>query len=456
MATRSRRVSSTHGETLFGASVAKRGEDPGAPLAARMRPRALEDLVGQRHLLVPNSPLRCAIETDRLRSTILWGPPGSGKTTVARIIAEATRAHFVAFSAVLGGVADINDIVAQARDRAAFTNQRTTVFVDEVHRFNKTQQDALLPHVEDGTVVLVAATTENPSFAINAALLSRCSVLRLEPLSNEDLVALLERALADEVRGLGRLHLKADEGALRIVAEGSGGDARRALSTLELVVDTLTTKTEGHLSIESVAAAETHRTLLYDKSGEEHHNVVSAFIKSMRGSDPDAAVYWMMRMLEADDDPLFVSRRMIVFASEDVGNADPQALVVATAADAALRRVGLPEATYALAQASLYLACAPKSNAAGIAWQRARELVARRGALPVPKKLRNPATPLLRDQGYGAAYRDPHASPGGVVVDETYLPDELTGAVLYEPTSRGEEDRMARDLFARRSACRDR
>jgi putative ATPase len=441
------------GETLFSAAAAKRSEECGAvPLAARMRPRALAELVGQRHLLVPGSPLRCAIETDRVRSMVLWGPPGSGKTTLARIIAEETRAHFVAFSAVLGGVADINDIVAQARDRATLTSQGTTVFVDEVHRFNKAQQDVLLPHVEKGTIVLVAATTENPSFAINAALLSRCAVLCLEPLSIDDVVVLLERALVDESRGLGGFRLAAAEDALRAIAESSAGDARRALSMLELVVDALPTKPGGRISVDSVSAAEGHRTLLYDKTGEHHHNVVSAFIKSMRGSDPDAAVYWMMRMLEAGDDPLFVSRRMIVFASEDVGNADPKALVVAIAADAALQRVGLPEATYALAQASVYLACAPKSNATGVAWQRAKDLIAKRGALPVPKKLRNAVTPLMRDEGYGAAYRNAHDFPGGIVMGETYLPDELEDVHLYEPTNRGEEERIQRQLAALRAA----
>jgi len=400
-----------------------------------MRPRVLAELVGQRHLLVANSPLRSAIEMDRVRSTILWGPPGSGKTTVARIIAEVTRSHFATLSAVLGGVADITDIVAAARDRAAFTNQKTTVFVDEVHRFNKSQQDAFLPHVEDGTVVLVAATTENPSFAINAALLSRCIVLRLESLSIDDLVVLLERALADEVHGLGALRVTADADALRAIAERSAGDGRRALSTLEAAVDSLAAESSGHVSLQVVAAVESHRPLLYDKTGEQHFNVVSAFIKSMRGSDPDASVYWMMRMLEAGDDPLFVSRRMIVFASEDVGNADPRALVVATAA-----------------QACVYLACAPKSNATGLAWHRAKDLIAQRGALPVPKKLCNAPTSLLRDEGYGLDYRSPHDFPGGVVPGERYLPDELADVVLYEPVDRGEEELIRRELAELRAA----
>ncbi len=445
MATRPRRLSSTPQDTLFGASAAKPGEGDAAPLPSRMRPRTLEDFVGQRQLFAAHSPLRNAIEMDRLRSTILWGPPGSGKTTLARIISERTRSHFVALSAVLGGVADIAEVVVAARDRATFTNQRTTVFVDELHRFNKSQQDALLPHVEDGTVVLLAATTENPSFAINAALLSRCTVFRLEPLSKTDLVALLQRALTDEARGLGGLRLTADEDALRAIAERSEGDARRALSGLEAVVDALAARASAHISVETVAAAEAHRPLMHDKGGEHHYNVVSAFIKSMRGSDPDASVYWMMRMLEAGDDPLFVARRLLVFASEDIGNADPRALLVATAADAALRRLGLPEATYALTQATLYLACAPKSNATGVAWSRAKDLIAQHGALAVPKKLCNAVTSLLRDEGYGAGYRNPHESPEGIVVGERYLPDGLGSAVLYEPVDRGEEAKNHRE-----------
>lgn len=443
---RSRRLSSAPEDTLFGAAVAKSGEEGRAPLAARMRPRVIGDLVGQGHLLAAHSLLRSAIETDRLRSTILWGPPGSGKTTLARIIAESTRSHFVAFSAVLGGVPEIKAIVGAARDRVTLTSQRTTVFVDEVHRFNKSQQDAFLPHVEDGTIVLLAATTENPSFAINAALLSRCTVLRLEALSAAELVVLLERALTDEVRGLGALRLTADPGALRAISERSAGDARRALSALEAVVDSLAGTPGARLTLEAVAAFEADRPLLYDKTGEQHYDVVSAFIKSMRGSDPDASVYWMMRMLEAGDDPLFVSRRMMIFASEDIGNADPRALLVATAADEALRRLGLPEATYALAQTALYLACAPKSDATGVAWQSAKELIAERGALSVPMKLRNAVTSLMREHGYGAGYRSPHKDPGGVVVGERYLPDELGDVVLYRPANRGEEESLQRRL----------
>ncbi|MGO9833513.1 MAG: replication-associated recombination protein A [Polyangiaceae bacterium] len=450
MATRVRRPERDAGDTLFGAA-AKKGVEGGAPLAERMRPDTLATLVGQKHLLAPNSLLSQAIAGDRIRSMILWGPPGSGKTTLARVIAAATRSEFVAFSAVLGSVAELRELVAAARDRLAFHGKRTIMFVDEIHRFNKAQQDAFLPHVESGTIVLVGATTENPSFAVVAALLSRCKVFRLEPLSVEELLELLKRALKDDARGLGTKRLSADDEALQAIAEMARGDARRALSTLEVVADWLETTGGDRVSMDAVSAAESHRPLLYDKSGEEHYNVVSAFIKSMRGSDPDAAVYWMMRMLEAGDDPLFVSRRMLIFASEDVGNADPRALLVASSADATLRRVGMPEGTYALAQSCVYLASAPKSNACTVAWHRAKELIERHGALAVPAKLRNAVTPLMREHGYGAGYKYAHDFEGGVVPGESYLPDEIVGAVLYEPTDRGDEARTKERLRAARS-----
>jgi len=438
MATRARRPQTDPGATLFGAA-AKKSVERGAPLADRMRPSRLSEFVGQAHLFGAQSLLTQAIAADRVRSMILWGPPGSGKTTLARIIAGATRSHFVPFSAVLGSVAELREIVAAARDRLAYHGQRTIVFVDEIHRFNKAQQDAFLPHVEDGTIVLVGATTENPSFAVIAALLSRCKVFRLEPLGAADTVLLLRRALEDAEHGLGEKGLSADNDALAAIADAAQGDARRALSTLELVSDHLGAIGESRITLAAVSAAESHRPLLYDKAGEEHYNVVSAFIKSMRGSDPDAAVYWMMRMLEAGDDPLFVSRRMLVFASEDVGNADPRALTLATSCDATLRRVGMPEGLYALAQTCTYLASAPKSNASTVAWTRAKELIEKHGALPVPMKLRNAVTPLMKREGYGEGYKYAHSFEGGVVPGETYLPDELAGAVLYEPTDRGDE-----------------
>ena len=446
MVTRGRRPSSADpSATLFGAA-ARKSTERGAPLADRMRPAALGDVVGQVHLLKRDSLLTQAIASDKVRSMVLWGPPGSGKTTLARVIAAATKSHFVPFSAVMGSVGELREIVAAARDRLAFQGQRTIVFVDEIHRFNKAQQDAFLPHVEDGTIVLVGATTENPSFAVTAALLSRCKVFRLEPLAPEDLHTLLRRALDDSEHGLGAKNLSADDDALRAMAEMARGDARRALSTLELVADYLDTRGETQLTLEAVKAAESHQPLLYDKSGEEHYNVVSAFIKSMRGSDPDAAIYWMMRMLEAGDDPLFVSRRMLIFASEDVGNADARAMLVASAADATLRRVGMPEGMYPLAQACLYLATAPKSNACNVAWHKARELVEKHGALPVPKKLRNAVTPLMKGEGYGEGYKYAHSFEGAVVPGETYLPEELEGSVLYEPSDRGEEVRIKERL----------
>jgi putative ATPase len=436
LAARPRRPPVSAGETLFGAA-AKKSVERGAPLADRMRPATLAEIVGQKHLLAGDSLLTQAIAGDRIRSMILWGPPGSGKTTLASVIAAVTRSTFVSFSAVLGNVAELREIVSAARDRLAFHGQRTIVFVDEIHRFNKAQQDAFLPHVEQGTIVLVGATTENPSFAVNAALLSRCKVFRLDPLTPEDLLALLERAIADPARGLGGRGLSAEEGALRAIAVMARGDARRALSTLEVVVDWLETTGGKRVTPEAVQAAEGHQPLLYDKAGEEHYNVVSAFIKSMRGSDPDAAVYWMMRMLEAGDDPLFVSRRMLIFASEDVGNADPRALILVASADATLRRVGMPEGMYALAQACIFLATAQKSNASTVAWQRAKEAIAARGALPVPAKLRNAPTQLMRDEGYGAGYKYAHDFEGGVVPGEVYLPDEIAGSIFYEPTDRG-------------------
>jgi putative ATPase len=451
MATRGRRFAPDPSGTLFGTPAAKKSAARGAPLADRMRPDALADVVGQAHLLGPQSLLAQAIAADRIRSTILWGPPGSGKTTFARVIAAATRSHFVPFSAVLGSVAELREIVTAARDRLAFQGERTIVFVDEIHRFNKGQQDAFLPHVEDGTITLVGATTENPSFAVNAALLSRCKVFHLEPLGPDALLVLLRRALTDSERGLGAKNLSADDRAMQAIAEMAGGDARRALSTLELVADYLETIGSARVSLEAVAAAESHRPLLYDKAGEEHYNVVSAFIKSMRGSDPDAAVYWMMRMLEAGDDALFVSRRMLIFASEDVGNADSRALLVASSADETLRRVGMPEGTYALAQACIYLASAPKSNACAVAWHRARELIDKHGALPVPKKLRNAVTPLMKEEGYGADYKYAHNFAGAVVPGEAYLPDELNEMTLYEPTDRGEEAHIGERLRAIRA-----
>lgn len=416
-----------------------------APLADRMRPRALGDVVGQRHLIGEGKWLADAILRDRVPSLLLWGPPGAGKTSLAHVIAGSTRSEFVPFSAVLGGVAELREIIDAARERLAYQGRRTTLFVDEIHRFNKSQQDAFLPHVEAGTITLIGATTENPSFSVNAAVLSRCKVLRLHALDEDDLAGLLARALSDGERGLGARSVNAAPEALRLIAQSASGDARRALGLLETAV-TLLPEGQATLEPDDVKRGAEERTLLYDKSGEEHYNVSSALIKAMRGNDPDAAIYWLLRMLDAGDDPLFLSRRLIIFASEDVGNADPRALQVAVAADDAFRRVGLPEGVYPLAHACLYLASCPKSNAVKRAIEATRASLAERGALPVPMKLRNAVTPLMRDEGYGQGYQYAHDFPGSHVAGESYLPDELVGRRLYQPSNEGLEKQIRERL----------
>ena len=409
------------------------------PLAERVRPQRLDDVIGHRGLVGPGGPLAEAIEADRLPSILLWGPPGCGKTTVARVVAESTESVFVPFSAVLGGVAEVRKIVAEAADRRRAGGRGTILFVDEIHRFNKSQQDAFLPHVEDGTVTLIGATTENPSFAVNAPLLSRCTVYRLEPLDDEAIIAVVRRALCHPAGMLD--DVSAEDDAVEAIAAMARGDARRALGILDNAVEQAR-RAGRDLSLEMVERLRAHETLLYDKAGEEHYNVVSAFIKSMRGSDPDAAIYWMMRMIEAGDDPLFVLRRMLIFAAEDIGTADPRALQLAVAADQAFQRLGLPEGIYPMAEAAIYLACAPKSNACNVAWHRARDLIREHGALPVPMHLRNAPTKLMKESGYGAGYRYAHDEADGFARGEAYLPERLAGQRFYEPTERGLEARI--------------
>ncbi len=419
-------------------------------MADRMRPQSLEEVVGQKQLLREGKLLRDVIQKDRVPSLILWGPPGSGKTTLANVISQLTRAEFVRFSAVLSGLPELREVLAAARERRAYQGKPTILFVDEIHRFNKGQQDAFLPHVEDGSITLIGATTENPSFSVNAAVLSRCRVFTLEALEASDVEQLLLRALADRERGLGNQELRAEPEAVVAIARAASGDARRALGMLETAAGLVATG--GKLDMAVVEAAAETRTLLYDKSGEEHYNVASALIKSMRGSDPDAALYWLLRMLDAGEDPLFLLRRLLIFASEDVGNADPRALQVATSADAAFRRMGMPEGIYPLAHACLYLASCPKSAAVKAAIGAARAAIAEHGALPTPKKLRNAVTKLMKEEGYGDGYKYPPEFEQSVVPGESYLPEALEGARFYEPTQQGLEQAIGERLSRLRNS----
>jgi len=433
------------------AAQAQRARRRQAPLADRMRPQTLEEFVGQTHLVAPGRLVREMVEGQRLHSLILWGPPGSGKTTLALLIAHSIQAHFVHFSAVLSGVRELREIIAEAKDQFALNGRRTILFVDEIHRFNKAQQDAFLPYVEDGTITLIGATTENPSFEVIAPLLSRTSVLVLEPLPADAVTHLLERALADRERGLGARGLRIEPAALQFLAQYAHGDARLALNALEAAADLATTKGVAAIDVALAEEAAQHRALLYDKAGDEHYNVISAFIKSLRDSDPDAALYWMMRMLEAGEDPLFICRRMVILAAEDIGNADPRALQIAVAAKDAFHFVGLPEGRIPMAQAVTYLACAPKSNASYKAMLAAAEDVREHGALPVPLHLRNAPTPLMKHLGYGAGYKYAHDYEGHIV-EQQRLPDQLKDRRYYEPSDQGEERDVKERMRKQRQA----
>ena len=418
-----------------------------APLADRMRPRTLEEFVGQDHILGRGKVLRQAIESDRLPSMILWGPPGSGKTTLAMIIARTTGSKFIAFSAVLSGVKEIREVVKEAEEEWRHRKKRTILFVDEIHRFNKAQQDAFLPHVENGTIVLIGATTENPSFEVISPLLSRSKVFTLKSLTEGEIGTILSRALEDRERGLGKYPARVEPEVTEGICRLANGDGRAGLNTLEMVVLT-TPPNENGLRIikkDNLEEALQKKAFLYDKSGEEHYNLISALHKSLRGSDPDAALYWLGRMIEAGEDPLYIARRMIRFASEDVGMADPQALQVTVSAMEAFHFVGLPEGTLALAQAAVYLATAPKSNALYVAYQGVEKDVREVNNMPVPLHIRNAPTSLMKDLGYGKDYQYPHDYPGHFI-EEEYLPENLKGRIYYRPTDLGFEREVKKRL----------
>ena len=418
------------------------------PLAERMRPQRLADLVGQDALTGTGSLIRHAIDNDRLFSMILWGPPGCGKTTLARIIARETQAHFIHFSAVLAGVKQIREVIDEARKQRRFQRKRTLLFVDEIHRFNKAQQDAFLHHVESGLITLIGATTENPSFEVISALLSRCRVITLNLLDENAVGRVLDRAVDDTRSGLGDLNVCLADDARRHLIQIASGDARSALNSLELSA-TLTLSesppkagTRRTITLDHVERALQKKALLYDKGGDEHFNLISAFHKSLRGSDPDAALYWLARMLEAGEDALYVARRMVRFASEDVGNADPFAMRLALGAMESFRFLGHPEGDLALAQAAVYLATAPKSNSVYQAWNTVKQMVREKGALPVPLHIRNAPTGLMKDLGYGKGYRYAHDFKDGYAV-QNYLPDAIADDLYYFPTDRGYEKMIA-------------
>ncbi len=432
---------------LFRQMERETGPGEPRPLADRMRPESLEEILGQEHILGPGKPLRTQIEKDQVSSLILWGPPGSGKTTLARVIARLTRSEFADFSAVLSGIKEIKALMADA-ERTRRLGHRTILFVDEIHRFNKAQQDAFLPYVERGDIILIGATTENPSFEVIAALLSRSRVYALNPLEPDQILALLRRALADPRRGLGAMKVEIADELLRQIAVFAAGDARAGYNTLEAAVVAARPDAGGRLVIsrELLEDALQHKVLLYDKAGEQHYNIISALHKSVRNSDPDAAIYWLARMLEAGEDPLYVARRLIRMASEDIGLADPQALPIAVAAMQAVHFLGMPEGNLALAEAAVYLAMAPKSNTVYTGYTQAQEDVHKSAAEPVPLHLRNPVTPLMKQFGYGKGYQYAHTLEERVAYDMSCLPEKLAGRVYYSPSGEGLEAQFRKKL----------
>ncbi len=421
------------------------------PLAERMRPRSLDEIVGQQRLVGPDKALRRALEAGKIHSMVLWGPPGCGKTTLALLVARYADADFRAISAVLSGLPDVRKALAEAEVNFA-QGRRTVLFVDEVHRFNKTQQDAFLPHIEKGVIIFIGATTENPSFELNSALLSRCRVHVLEPVSSDDIIAALKRALADDDRGLGELHLQVDDASLDSIAQAADGDVRRALTLLEIAAELAE---DGHIDDATLSQVLADRTRRFDKQGEQFYDQISALHKSVRSSDPDAAVYWLCRMLDGGVDPLYLARRMTRMAVEDVGLAEPRAWRMALDAWDTYERLGSPEGELGLAQLAIWLAISPKSNAAYMAYNKARAAVREGGTLEVPMHLRNAPTKMMKGMGYGKGYQYDHDAEGGVALDQQCLPDELVGTVFYEPVERGLELQLREKLLDLRKRRRD-